>query len=64
MARDYRHGAKSQSKGSPRKLRNTFDPETARIVKPVTKQHLEDSLRHAVRRQDTESFEDWDEFTK
>ena len=41
---------------------NSLNPYTAKIVKPPSKQHLKDTLRHAVNHQDTDAYEDYDEW--
>lgn len=61
MSRDFHHGPKVS--GPPRRRRNVQpDFETAKIVKPPTKQHRESTLRHAVQRKDMEALEDYDEW--
>lgn len=57
MARDFRHGQKSAYKPMYHKR----DETASRQSKRPKKQHWESTLRHAVRSQDYDAFEDYDE---
>jgi hypothetical protein len=41
-----------------------LSPYTDKIVKVPTKQRIETELRHAVKNNDTEAFEDYDEWKR
>ena len=59
MSRDFRHGMKQNAKtGYKKAKREEVDP---RDIKTPTKQQREQVLRHAVRSQDYEALEDYDE---
>ena len=59
MSRDFHHGMKQHVKVGFKKTKREDDTE--RDIKTLTKQRREQKLRHAVRHNDTEAFEDYDE---
>ena len=54
------HGVQQQKKPAFRK-KDRVDPYNARILKSRSKQRREDSLRHAVRHNDLEALELYEE---
>ena len=59
MSRDFRHGMKQNAKVSFKKAKR--EEVAPRDPKAPTKQQCEQTLRHAVRMQDYEALEDYDE---
>jgi hypothetical protein len=59
VSRDFRHGLKQTAKtGLKKAKREDVSPRPDRMP---TKQHCENVLRHAVRNQDLDALEDYDE---
>jgi hypothetical protein len=56
----FQRESKTSFKKSKRKQEP--NPYTARIIKNPSKQELETTLRHAVRNQDMDAFEEYDEW--
>ena len=59
MSRDFRHGLKQNTKSGFKKSKR--EEVAPRDDKAPSKQQREQTLRHAVRHQDLEAFEDYDE---
>jgi hypothetical protein len=55
------HGVQHDKKPSAFRKRERVDPYHAKIVKTRSKQRREDSLRHAVRHNDEEALELYEE---
>jgi hypothetical protein len=60
VSRDFRHGFKQNLKSGFKKSKR--EEVAPRDPKAPTKQQREQALRHAVRTQDLEAFEDYDEY--
>lgn len=54
--------AKRAQNARPPRRPQAPNPYTSKIVKPPTKQHLRDTLRHAVSHRDNDAYEDYDEW--
>lgn len=55
---------RSQDRTVPRRRKPQHDPYTSKIIKPPSKRHLEDVLKHAVRTKDNDVFEEYDEYIR
>ena len=59
MSKDFRHGQKQMSKAG--KTRQAHHESVPRDLKGPSERRIKDTLKHAVKLQDAEAFEDYDE---
>lgn len=62
MAREYRQHGKKQAAHRGSRRKHEPSAYTSKIVKTPTKRQLETQLRHAVRNDDRDAFEDYDDW--